>query len=245
MKKILVICLCLMMSLTVCAPAFASGSEVVSFAVNPYGGGADAIDTFSWFAKDDAYYLFLPADTDLNTAKVWFDASGAVTLDGAVIENGDPAAALTPAALFDAMEKGDFYASCGVELEDVQFDGKTLHVSVPAKKDVAYTIRFITTKRGADTGIVQTVSIPQAGKGRSARPARTVPVYSSAVGATAKSVSGKKGDRVAAEYGLADDDLYVRARVESDERAPYYVLGGKGAMHPKVAMAWTQPCQRS
>ena len=21
--------------------------------------------------------------------------------------------------------------------------------------------------------------------------------------------------------------------------------GGKGAMHPKVAMAWTQPCQRS
>ena len=25
----------------------------------------------------------------------------------------------------------------------------------------------------------------------------------------------------------------------------YYVLGGKGAMHPKVSMAWTQPYQRS
>ena len=48
---------------------------------------------------------------------------------------------------------------------------------------------------------------------------------------------------MAAEYSLAADDLYVRARVESDERAPYYVLGGKGAMHPKVAMAWTQPYQ--
>ncbi len=143
------------------------------------------------------------------------------------------------------MEKGDSYASCGVDLEDVQFDGKTLHVAVPAKKDVAYTIKFIVTKRGADTGIVQTVSIPQTGKDWSGRPARTVPIYSSAIGATVKCVSGKKGDRIAAEYSLAADDLYVRARVESDERAPYYVLGGKGAMHPKVAMAWTQPCQRS
>ena len=149
--------------------------------------------------------------------------------------------ALTPAALFAAMEKGDSYASCGVDLEDVQFDGKTLHVSVPAKKGVAYTIKFIVTKRNANTGIVQTVSIPQTGKDWSGRPARTVPIYSSAIGATVKSVSGKKGDCVAAEYSLAGDDLYVRARVESDERAPYYVLGGKGAMHPKVAMAWTQP----
>ena len=48
---------------------------------------------------------------------------------------------------------------------------------------------------------------------------------------------------LAAEYSLASDDLYVRARVESDAPAPYYVHGGKGAMHPKVAMAWTQPYQ--
>ena len=134
--------------------------------------------------------------------------------------------ALAPAALFAAMEKGDSYASCGVDLEDVQFDGKTLHVSAPAKKGVAYTVKFIVTKRDVDTGIVQTVSI-------------------SAIGATAKSVSGGKGERVAAEYSLASDDLYVRARVESDAPAPYYVLGGKGAMHPRTSMAWTQPCQRS
>lgn len=154
--------------------------------------------------------------------------------------------ALTPDALFAAMERGDAYASCGVDLEDVQFDGKTLHVSVSAKKDVAYTIKFITTKRGAETEIVQSVSLPRKGQeGKyDSRPARTVPIYSSAVGATVKSVSGKKGDRVAAEYSLADDDMYVRARVESDERAPYYVKGGKGPMHPKTGMAWTQPYQR-
>ena len=48
---------------------------------------------------------------------------------------------------------------------------------------------------------------------------------------------------LAAEYSLASDDLYVRARVESDERAPYYTMGGKYFMYPKVAMAWTQPYQ--
>ncbi|MBR2940934.1 MAG: hypothetical protein IKC14_06455 [Kiritimatiellae bacterium] len=155
--------------------------------------------------------------------------------------------ALTPAALFEAMEKGDSYASCGVDLEDVQFDGRTLHVAVSAKKGVAYTIKFITTKRSADTEVVQTVALPQKGPVNKyeSRPARTVPIYSSAIGATVKNISGKKGDRVAAEYNLAEDDLYVRARVESDERAPYYVLGGKGAMHPKVAMAWTQPYQKN
>ena len=153
--------------------------------------------------------------------------------------------ALTPAALFAAMEKGDSYASCGVDLEDVQFDGTALHVAVPAKKDVAYTIKFIVTKRGADTGVVQTVSIPRTGKDWSGRPARTVPIYSKDVGATVKCVSGGKGERVEAAYALAADDLYVRARVESDARAPYYVLGGKGAMHPKVAMAWTQPYTRA
>ena len=153
--------------------------------------------------------------------------------------------ALTPAALFEAMENGDSYASCGVDLEDVQFDGKTLHVAVSAKKGIAYTIKFIATKHNADTEILQTVMLPEKGpRNWSGRPARKVPIYSSAIGATVKSVSGKKGDRVSAEYSLADGDLYVRARVESDERAPYYVLGGKGAMHPKVAMAWTQPYQR-
>lgn len=154
--------------------------------------------------------------------------------------------ALTPAALFAAMERGDSYASCGVDLEDVRFDGKTLHVSVPAKKGVAYTIKFITTKQGVDTSVVHTVEVPSAGKpGQGGRPARTVPVYSKEVGRMVKIVSGKKGEPVAADYSLASDDLYVRARIESDETAPYYSSGGKYHMHPKCSTAWTQPYQRS
>ena len=48
---------------------------------------------------------------------------------------GVHAAALTPAALIAAMKNGDFYASCGVDFEDIHFDRSTgtLSVSVPAK----------------------------------------------------------------------------------------------------------------
>ena len=149
---------------------------------------------------------------------------------------------LTPAALFAAMGRGESYASCGVILDDVRFDGRTLRVSVPAKKGVAFTVRFITTKRDADLGVVHTVTVPSIGQpDKGGRPARTIPVYSREVGATVKCVSGRAGESVCAEYALADEDLYVRARVESDETAPFYTAGCTGALHPKVAMAWTQP----
>ena len=150
---------------------------------------------------------------------------------------------LTPKALFSAMERGDFYASCGVELEDVQFDGSTLRVAVPAKRGTSFKIRFISTKRDADTEAAMFATLPR--KKADGRPARTVPIYPPSVGATVKCVSGGKGARVEAEYSLAADDLYVRARVESDEKAPYFILGGAGSQHPKVSMAWTQPYQRA
>ena len=59
------------------------------------------------------------------------------------------AAELTPAALIEAMEKGDFYASTGVTLEDVQFDGSTLSVTVAPEAGVDYTIQFFGTKKSA------------------------------------------------------------------------------------------------
>ena len=71
--------------------------------------------------------------------------------------------------------------------------------------------------------------------------ARRVPVYDGRIGATVKLAEGARGEAVEAEYTLADDDLYVRARIESDEIAPFYAAGNTAPMHPKVAMAWTQP----
>lgn len=152
------------------------------------------------------------------------------------------AEALAPAALFAAMERGDCYASCGVILDDVAFDGRTLSVSVPAKPGVAYSIRFIATKRDADLGAVHTVSVPSIGRpDKGGRPARTIPVYSREIGRTVKLVRGAAGEPLSAECGISQDDLYVRARIESDEPAPYYAAGNTAPMHPKTSMAWTQP----
>ena len=58
------------------------------------------------------------------------------------------ATALTPEALIEAMERGDFYASTGVTLEDVRFSDKTLSVRVAAEEGVTYTLQFWGTKQG-------------------------------------------------------------------------------------------------
>ena len=150
---------------------------------------------------------------------------------------GVRAEALAPAALFAAMERGDFYASSGVELEDICFDADagTLSVAVPAKQGVAHTVKFLTTKRGANVEPLRIVDIPAAPP----RPERHVPIYSGEVGAIVKTVAFGKGEAVRASYTLASDDLYVRARVESDEPSIYPNPGEH--LHPPVQMAWTQP----
>lgn len=49
---------------------------------------------------------------------------------------------LTPAALIEAMERGDFYASTGVELQEVSLKKNKLHVAVAPEAGVTYTIQF-------------------------------------------------------------------------------------------------------
>ena len=149
---------------------------------------------------------------------------------------GVRAESLTQEALLRAMHRGDFYASSGVDFEDIAFDRKTgrLSVSLPAKPGVAYTVRFITTKRSAPLEPVRTVRTPSSGNA----PVRDVPVYSDEIGAVARTVKCAKGNRAEAAYVLAADDLYVRARVETDEPTAY---PSGNCMHPTVKTAWTQP----
>lgn len=135
---------------------------------------------------------------------------------------------LTPDALLAAMDAGNFYASTGVLLEDVEFRARrrTLSVKVQAEPGVAYKIRFIATKRGFDQ-TVRTVDCP-AVEGHTAR---TIPVYSQDIGETVKLVEG-----VEASYRMAPDDLYVRAKIESNVPSRCTIH-----FHPDVHVAWTQP----
>lgn len=59
---------------------------------------------------------------------------------------------LAPAALIEAMEKGDFYATTGVELKDVIFKNHTLEVQVKAEQGVDYTIQFWGAEKSAGKG---------------------------------------------------------------------------------------------
>ncbi len=57
------------------------------------------------------------------------------------------AASLEPAAIIEAMEKGDFYATTGVELSEMDFSNKRLTVSVKPQAGVNYTIQFWGAKK--------------------------------------------------------------------------------------------------
>lgn len=138
------------------------------------------------------------------------------------------AKSLTPEALLTAMSEGDFYASTGVLLEEVEFkrSSRTLHVKVQAAPDVTYRIHFITTKRGFDQ-TVRTVECPP----EKDRTARKIPVYSEEIGRTVKVVEGIEG-----QYQMAPDDLYIRAKIESSVPSGY-----ECHFHPNFHVAWTQP----
>ncbi len=58
---------------------------------------------------------------------------------------------LSPRALIEAMEDGEFYASTGVILEEIFFDGKTLNVRVVPEANTSYQIEFVGYKQGENS----------------------------------------------------------------------------------------------
>lgn len=120
--------------------------------------------------------------------------------------------------LLEALERGDFYASTGVTLDDVRFDDESLHVIIRPENGVTFVTQFIGTRAGgfspwsADGGDLQ--------------------VDDEAVGVVLSEVSGP-----VASYAMRGDELYVRARIVSSRDK-------SGAAHDgEREMAWTQPVQ--
>lgn len=75
---------------------------------------------------------------------------------------------LTPEALIEAMEKGDFYASTGVLLKDVQAQKGVLSVNVDAKPNTRYTIQFWGSRQKGTAGERERVLLKET-KGTQAR----------------------------------------------------------------------------
>lgn len=141
--------------------------------------------------SDDAHHYQQFASKEANPGRAWIMVR---------------AKSLDTLALLDAMDRGDFYASTGVTLDDVAFDAKQRVVSVKVKAEpgVKYTIEFIGTLEGVDP----TGKPADAGK-NSKRPGQT---YSPEVG---KVLASSRG--TAADYRMTGRELYVRAVVRSDK----------------------------
>jgi hypothetical protein len=121
------------------------------------------------------------------------------------------AEALTPAALIGAMDRGDFYASSGVTLADVRYDGRGRTLSVeaePSEPGETFTTRFV----GTLAGVVGTPPPPEA------------------VGVVLATVEGPR-----ASYTLTGRELYVRAVVTSS------LAPASPSVKDQRRQAWTQP----
>lgn len=127
---------------------------------------------------------------------------------------------LTPEALIEAMEKGDFYSSTGVTLRRVEFKDGALSIHIQSEPDVTYRTQFIGTPRQFD----KTVTTRPASDGH------VVYSYSDDIGMVFAEVAGEK-----VSYKLTGDELYVRAKVISSRKHPNPQAEGD------MEVAWTQP----
>jgi hypothetical protein len=132
---------------------------------------------------------------------------------------------LTPSHLIAAMNAGDFYASSGVELKEVQFDAeaKTLKIEVQPEEKATYTIEFVGTRQGYDRKSTPVVD----DKGKPIIATRT---YSADVGCVFAKTTG-----TTATYQLKGDELYVRAVITSS------LAPRNPAFKDQLQQAWTQP----
>jgi predicted metal-dependent phosphoesterase TrpH len=148
-------------------------------------------------------------------------------------------------ALIDAMYAGDFYASNGLEFNDIRFDRSsgTLAVDVKPSPGKRIVIRFYGTKKGFDETIgdgreyrledlaaQKGKELPKWLEGK----CRTFREFSDDIGVVLKEVKGTK-----ASYTLQNDDLYVRAKA--------FVLtkpGNEDTIPHYTDVAWTQPYRK-
>lgn len=133
------------------------------------------------------------------------------------------ASELTPRALIESLERGDFYATSGVALKTIAHDSSGLRIEVDPKLGETYKIEFVGTRR--DANLVGEPVLDEEGK-----PMRATRRYGAQIGEVLKEVEGTTGS-----YEFSGDELYVRARVTSSAKHPNPSEPGD------FKQAWVQP----
>jgi hypothetical protein len=131
------------------------------------------------------------------------------------------AKSLAADAIVAAMERGDFYGSSGVELEEITFDGEALSLRIHASEGIQYRTPFVGTRRGYDRSTEEVTT---------AEDAAVLRRYSDEIGELLAEVEGPSPT-----YRFQGDEMYVRAKVISTriKKNPY--------REGEVEAAWVQP----
>lgn len=166
------------------------------------------LDPIFGLAVDDAHHYHRWSATNSNAGRGWVMVR---------------APSLTPENIIRALEAGDFYASSGVRLKDVQREKVKYFLSIDAEPGVSYLTRFIGTRKGFNNA-----SEPV--RATNGDELRVTHRYSSQVGTILAEVSGNNPS-----YQLNGDEIYVRAKVISSK------LKTNGTTSNELEMAWTQP----
>ena len=130
---------------------------------------------------------------------------------------------LTPEHILGAVNRGNYYCSSGVSLDEIVTTGDEFTFKIIPREGIKYTTRFIGTRIGVDTASEPVMD----SDGNEIRTTRT---YSEEIGQVLHEATD-----LAPSYTFKGDELYVRALITSD------------AAHPNPTgpndceKAWTQP----
>lgn len=123
-----------------------SGHPLVNMAG---GGGVPSVESMWDTVLTGGMVIYAVAVDDVHHFKRLGDRTAATPGHGWVVVR---AAELTPSAILSALERGDFYASSGVELEDYQATPREIRVKIKEARQRKYTTLFI----GAGGKVLQT-----------------------------------------------------------------------------------------
>ena len=131
------------------------------------------------------------------------------------------AESLSADAIVEAMERGDFYGSSGVELEDVIVSTDSLSLRIHGSEGVQYRTQFVGTRRGYDRSTEEV---------EAAEDAAVLRRYSEEIGELLAEIEG-----LTPAYAFQGDEMYVRAKVVSTrvKKNPYRA--------GELEAAWVQP----
>jgi hypothetical protein len=170
--------------------------------INAYRIGVHKLPLMFGLGTDDAHNYHDLAVGQSNTGRGWVMVR---------------AKSLTPQSIIAAMERGDFYASSGVDVDGIRLARRTYSFRIQPEKGVTYTTWFIGTRKNFK-------SSPDLAKRNSLKPSE----------AGIGEILGQS-QSLEPSYTFNGDELYVRAEImASKKKANPYAAG-------EHERAWLQP----